>query len=290
MDEPDLDSDENISSLERTVNSESFPPDIPIPPTSSLPAEVECQLCFSTVRITKPSDWTKHVHQDVQPFTCIWEGCKFTKMFKRKADWVRHENEAHLRLEWWTCDIDDCGHVCSRRDNFLQHIVREHGFSEPKAKTRAAIERAQGINSDPTWAKVDQCHHETPKVPQDEPCRFCGKTFPSWKKLTVHLARHMEHISLQVLKVVAREVLDKDTIIHPLGEPPPGGPPNPESFFEPIPSLSTPPGLFSPGTSPSPLSSPGLDLGDYPDPFANADDDLDRFVILGNDPEPRQRS
>lgn len=56
---------------------------------------------------------------------------------------------------------------------------------------------------------VEQCHHETQNRPQDEPCKFCGKQFPTWKKLTVHLAKHMEHIALPVLALVmAKEVND----------------------------------------------------------------------------------
>jgi hypothetical protein len=212
-------SDGDITPLEGTINQDSFPQDIPMPPASSLPAEFECQLCFSAKKFQKPSDWTKHVHEDVQPFTCTWERCKEPKMFKRKADWVRHENEGHRHLEWWTCDVEDCRHKCYRRDNFLQHLVREHKFIEPKVKTKAAIKRAGGM--DATWAKVEQCHQETAELPQQEPCRFCGKTFPSWKKLTVHLAKHMEHISLPVLKLVAKKELDEDTIISPVQDPPP---------------------------------------------------------------------
>ncbi|KAK4105874.1 hypothetical protein N658DRAFT_416967 [Parathielavia hyrcaniae] len=212
-------SDGDITPLEGAINQDSFPQDIPMPPTTSLPAEFECQLCYGAKKFQKPSDWTKHVHEDVQPFTCTWERCKEPKMFKRKADWVRHENEGHRHLEWWTCDVDDCRHKCYRRDNFLQHLVREHKFVEPKVKTKAAIKRAGGF--DPTWAKVEQCHQETTGLPQNEPCRFCGKTFPSWKKLTVHLAKHMEHISLPVLKLVAKKELDEDTIISPVQEPPP---------------------------------------------------------------------
>jgi hypothetical protein len=212
-------SDGDITPLEGAINQDSFPQDIPMPPTSTLPAEFECQLCFTAKKFQKPSDWTKHVHEDVQPFTCTWERCKEPKMFKRKADWVRHENEGHRHLEWWTCDVDDCRHRCFRRDNFLQHLVREHKFVEPKVKTKAAIKRAGGV--DPTWAKVESCHQETAELPQNEPCRFCGKTFPSWKKLTVHLAKHMEHISLPVLKLVAKKELEEDTIISPVQEPPP---------------------------------------------------------------------
>lgn len=212
-------SDGEITPLEGAINQESFPQDIPMPPTSTLPAEFECQLCFTSKKFQKPSDWTKHVHEDVQPFTCTWDRCRDPKIFKRKADWVRHENEGHRHLEWWTCDVEDCRHICYRRDNFLQHLVREHKFAEPKVKTKAAIKRAGG--NDPTWQRVEACHKETTALPQQEPCRFCGKTFPTWKKLTVHLAKHMEQISLPILKLVAKKDLDEDTIISPVQDPPP---------------------------------------------------------------------
>ncbi|KAI5868322.1 hypothetical protein GGS23DRAFT_22079 [Durotheca rogersii] len=211
-------SDGDTTPLEGGINSESFPLGIPMPPTTSLPAEFECQLCFTSKKFLKPSDWTKHVHEDVQPFTCTWERCRDPKMFKRKADWVRHENEGHRHLEWWTCDVEDCRHVCYRRDNFLQHLVREHKFAEPKIKTKAAIKKAGGV--DYTWHKVEQCHVETSAKPSDEPCRFCRKTFPTWKKLTVHLAKHMEHISLPVLKLVDSKELHADTIISPVQDLP----------------------------------------------------------------------
>ncbi|KAI0423183.1 hypothetical protein F5X98DRAFT_6050 [Xylaria grammica] len=214
-----LSSDEEITPLEGGINAESFPQGITPPPATSLPAEFECPLCFTIKKFHKPSDWTKHVHEDVQPFTCTWDRCRDPKMFKRKADWVRHENEGHRHLEWWTCDVDDCRHICYRRDNFLQHLVREHKFTEPKVKTKAAIKKANGV--DHTWQKVEQCHEETKKKPIEEPCRFCGKVFPTWKKLTVHLAKHMEQISLPVVELVMKKQLDPDTIISPIQDPPP---------------------------------------------------------------------
>ncbi|PHH70166.1 hypothetical protein CDD80_6183 [Ophiocordyceps camponoti-rufipedis] len=201
------------------IGPDSFPPDIPLPPTARLPAEFECQLCFQRKRFQKPSDWTKHVHEDIQPFTCTWDKCRDPKVFKRKADWVRHENEGHRHLEWWTCDVDDCQHTCYRRDNFLQHLVREHKFPEPKVKTKAAMKRSGGLDS--TWQAVEKCHVETSARPQDEPCRFCGKLLPTWKKLTVHLAKHMEHISLAVLRLAAARSQDltADDVISPVLDP-----------------------------------------------------------------------
>ncbi|KAI1211069.1 uncharacterized protein F4807DRAFT_49026 [Annulohypoxylon truncatum] len=229
-------SDGDTNPLEGGINSESFPLGIPMPPIMSLPAEFECQLCFASKKFQKPSDWTKHVHEDVQPFTCTWEKCRDPKMFKRKADWVRHENEGHRHLEWWLCDVDDCRHVCYRRDNFLQHLVREHKYTEPKIKTKAAIKKAGG--GDRTWMKVESCHVETQVKPSEEPCRFCRKTFPTWKKLTVHLAKHMEHISLPVLDVVKRKELDADTVISPIQDPP-------RPNF-PVSSIKQEPSTFSP--------------------------------------------
>ncbi|KAI1333993.1 hypothetical protein F5Y15DRAFT_317158 [Xylariaceae sp. FL0016] len=244
-------SDGDSTPLEPALNTENFPSGIPMPPTASLPAEFECQLCFTSKRFQKPSDWTKHVHEDVQPFTCTWPHCREPKMFKRKADWVRHENEGHRHLEWWTCDVEDCHHTCYRRDNFLQHLVREHKFIEPKVKTKAAIKKAGG--GDRTWQKVEQCHKETQAKPSSEPCRFCNKTFPTWKKLTVHLAKHMEHISLPVLKLVAAKELDADTIISPVQDPPPRS-------FGPPPVIKQDPGLFSPDQRASSQPSP-MDYG-----------------------------
>ncbi|ETS87526.1 hypothetical protein PFICI_01354 [Pestalotiopsis fici W106-1] len=228
-------SDGDANPHEGTINTETFPTGIPMPPTSILPAEFECRICFSFRKFIKPSDWTKHVHEDVQPFTCTWDHCREPKMFKRKADWVRHENEGHRHLEWWTCDVDECKHTCYRRDNFLQHLVREHKFAEPKVKTKAAVKKSG--QTDLTWQKVEECHAETPKQPQEESCSFCGKTFPSWKKLTVHLAKHMEQISLPVLRLVSTKDLNQDTIISPVQDPPPRSfpaPTTPVKIEEPV--------------------------------------------------------
>jgi len=123
---------------EGTVVAAQFPSGVPLPPVKRLPAEFECPLCFKVKKFYKPSDWTKHVHEDVQPFTCTFPNCQEPKSFKRKADWVRHENERHRQLENWTCKIADCNHTCFRKDNFVQHLVREHKIAEPKQRTGRA--------------------------------------------------------------------------------------------------------------------------------------------------------
>ncbi|KAE9380914.1 hypothetical protein N431DRAFT_363028 [Stipitochalara longipes BDJ] len=207
-------SDDDSELEEGALTDETFPEGVPMPPTRSLPAEFECQLCFKSQKFSKPSDWTKHVHEDLQPFTCTYEECKEPKSYKRKADWVRHENERHRHLEWWKCQYEDCQHPSYRKDNFLQHLVREHKLPEPKQKTKAAIKKARP--TEPAWIMLEQCHHETTSRPQDEPCKFCGKFFTTWKKLTVHLAKHMERISLPILRLVEARSIDENIIISPV--------------------------------------------------------------------------
>lgn len=228
-------SDEDVSALaEGIVTPAQFPQGVPMPPVKRLPAEFECSLCFKVKKFHKPSDWSKHVHEDVQPFTCTFQTCADPKSFKRKADWVRHENERHRQLEWWQCNKDDCSHKCYRKDNFVQHLVREHKLTEPKIKT-AKASKVRGPSTqkrkvhgddrhddssndeiDQVWKLVEECRHETPKNPRDEPCTFCGNVCTSWKKLTVHLAKHMEQISMPVLTVVKESTVTPETVISPI--------------------------------------------------------------------------
>lgn len=233
-------SDEDVNALaEGIVTPAQFPPGVPMPPVKRLPAEFECSLCFKVKKFHKPSDWSKHVHEDVQPFTCTFDTCAEPKSFKRKADWVRHENERHRQLEWWQCNMNDCNHKCYRKDNFVQHLVREHKLPEPKVKTAKAskvrgpssqktrLNKAHGDDPnhgedssndeiDQVWRLVEECRHETPKNPKDEECKFCGNICNSWKKLTVHLAKHMEQISMPVLNVVKQKDVTPETIISPI--------------------------------------------------------------------------
>ncbi|KAL8671472.1 MAG: hypothetical protein Q9168_004022 [Polycauliona sp. 1 TL-2023] len=219
---------------EGVVTPAQFPPGVPMPPVKRLPAEFECSLCFKVKKFHKPSDWSKHVHEDVQPFTCTFQSCAEPKSFKRKADWVRHENERHRQLEWWMCNMHDCSHKCYRKDNFVQHLVREHKLPEPKVKTAKAgkpavrgpsSQKARANKSeldessdelDLVWKLVDECRHETTKSPKDEACKFCGNVCNSWKKLTVHLAKHMEQISMPVLNVARAKEVTSNTIVSPI--------------------------------------------------------------------------
>lgn len=179
--------DGSDSNPESKLGPENFPAGIPMPPTDRFPAELECPYCFVVKKFQKPSDWTKHIQgmitlqvsktitnsitEDVAPFTCTWAGCKDARSFKRKADYVRHENEKHRHIESWNCDIDDCAHVCHRKDNFQAHLVREHRKVEPTARNKAEIQRATGYDAY-FWGIVDRCHRKSSAEATHEPCKL----------------------------------------------------------------------------------------------------------------------
>ncbi|KAE8550325.1 hypothetical protein TMatcc_008343 [Talaromyces marneffei ATCC 18224] len=208
-DDDDEFDEENNQSLENSIIPAVFADGIRMPPVKRLPAEFECSLCFKVKKFQKPSDWTKHIYEDIYPFTCTFPDCVGEpKSFKRKADWVRHETERHRHLEWWACNMPNCDHKCFRKNNFVQHLVREHRKPDPtakKARGSAASGSANAAAHDTEiaklWKQVEECHHETQKKPEEEPCRFCGNVCKDWRKLMVHLARHMERIALPVLRL-----------------------------------------------------------------------------------------
>lgn len=80
-----------------------------------------------------------------------------------------------------------------------------------KGKAAKAVAGADGAPTqedfDKVWQIVDDCHQQTLKLPTEEKCRFCGVTCATWKKLTVHLARHMEQISLPVLDLITDDAV-----------------------------------------------------------------------------------
>lgn len=104
---------------------------------------------------------------------------------------------------------------------------------------------------------VERCRQDTTKQPKDEPCRFCGNICTSWKKLTVHLAKHMEQISMPILTLVEQRVLNADSVISPVVE-------LPESrklcVAQSQPPIDSNPSRYYPNST----YAPGIDPGFFP--------------------------
>ena len=113
----------------------------------------------------------------------------------------------------------DCTHMCFRKDNFVQHLVREHKLPEPKPRiSHFRSPNEENLEKeDPVWRRVEDCRNETSKGPRDEPCKFCGNVCSSWKKLSSHLAKHMEDIAFPIWKKVLQKEVTPDTMQTPPG-------------------------------------------------------------------------
>lgn len=111
------------------------------------------------------------------------------------------------------------------------------------------------MSIDDIWAIVERCRRDTTKQPKDEPCRFCGNICNSWKKLTVHLAKHMEQISMPILPLVENKQLNADSIISPVVEIPESRKLSATPNRSPIdnPSRYNPNSTLAPGIDPSGL-------------------------------------
>ncbi|KAJ5363755.1 uncharacterized protein N7496_009468 [Penicillium cataractarum] len=191
--------DQSYLPNEGAISPDQFPGNIPLPPVSKLPAVFECPICFQVKTIHKPSDWSRHILEDLQLYMCTFPDCTGPWFFKRKASWVRHESERHRRLRWWTCSYPGCIYTCTRRSAFIHHVLREHDMLEPKG---SVPDSGASKEVDRLSKLVEECKHETSSTLVNEPCRFCGNIFPTWKKLTGHLGMHMEQLALPVLELV----------------------------------------------------------------------------------------
>jgi hypothetical protein len=162
------------------VSTTDFPPGIPLPPVTGLPARFECPICFEVIFIQNPFDWTSHVHDDLQPYVCIFPDCTGPHVFKQASQWMEHEKYSHRRSgsvpNRLTCNVDKCNAVFYRLDLFHEHLRRMHGIE------------AQSLDL------VDKMGHEAWTL-QTESCIFCGEKSATEKTHLFHLSKHMEQIS-----------------------------------------------------------------------------------------------
>ena len=133
---------------------------------------------------------------------------------------IQLKNERHRHLEAWQCDLDGCYHRCYRRDNFIQHLVREHRLPDRSIFTKSVLRT--GIEPGEVVSRlIDRCRQESPNKPSDEPCRFCGASCTTWKELSVHLAEHMQKICLPILRIISGAVTYAHQRKHPQHTPKP---------------------------------------------------------------------
>ncbi|KAL2840137.1 hypothetical protein BJX68DRAFT_190066 [Aspergillus pseudodeflectus] len=61
-----------------------------------------------------------------ESYTCKWEGCISTIVFRREADLIRHLRTIHISPNQYPCTEPNCNWTFGRRDHLLHHVRRRH--------------------------------------------------------------------------------------------------------------------------------------------------------------------
>ncbi|KAK4445571.1 hypothetical protein QBC34DRAFT_332950, partial [Podospora aff. communis PSN243] len=131
---PTLSYAETVMSYGREGQSVRIPP---LPEGAKKGDPFSCIACGRLVRITNNSTWKRHIYLDLQPYTCLIEGCV-------------------------------CGDTSfATREHWISHLASDHAM-------------------EPEWTSIK--------------CRLCTQDTGSGKgTVTLHLAKHLEEISLSAL-------------------------------------------------------------------------------------------
>ena len=103
-------------------------------------------------------------------FFCLFCIATFTS----KAVWNRHLQDCHIVPKKWTCKVDGCREVFSRKDNLRQHLNGQHRQSSPK------------------WGDAFSGWVHESDPPATSRCGFCSKTFADWAEARNHYAREFK--------------------------------------------------------------------------------------------------
>jgi hypothetical protein len=175
-------------------------------------------------RISASRDSSARRHEDKydteHPYMCTF---RCGKRFKRKYDWVRHEEAVHFPQEIWVCcanevpSFGNCpycstespdrshleGHgfdACKarsleqrtfyRRDNFVAHIHKVHGNGEKHPTAGFGCLKNSGYGCSDL---ADKWKRQAPPISPDDPvlkCGFCGVRLSTWETRRDHISNH----------------------------------------------------------------------------------------------------
>jgi len=179
--------------------------------------KLQCKDCRHSAR--DGAALAKHVAaQHARHYVCTFNfaGCKST--FGNKNEWKRHVTSQHLCLQYWLCNVGDCGqgrasHASrngsgsgsggggggrgkgndfNRKDLFTQHLRRMHAPFSVKRQQRKDGEWEERVKELQSSCLKTRRH---PPTRTRCPVRDCILTFEgpnSWDERMEHVGRHLE--------------------------------------------------------------------------------------------------
>ena len=181
--------------------------------------KLQCKDCRHSAR--DGAALAKHVAaQHARHYVCTFSfaGCKST--FGNKNEWKRHVTSQHLCLQYWLCNVGDCGqgrashgsrngsgsgsggggggggrgkgNDFNRKDLFTQHLRRMHAPFSVKRQQRKDGEWEERVKELQSSCLKTRRH---PPTRTRCPVRDCPLTFEgpnSWDERMEHVGRHLE--------------------------------------------------------------------------------------------------
>ena len=191
------------------VGTDKLPQGVPPPPYGFLSKKVECPICFNLETFRNLDSWIKHIYEDIQPYICTFSDCSRPLTYKRKAEWMRHENGLNREAARYICHIDGCTYSTLRRSNFIPHMNHVHPVfmaSLPPHTRRRSLTPASDETSVPNLRDQLTVIDEFLVDPRDissEPCEFCGQLSGTWREYGTHMSDHFKKFSITVLDLLA---------------------------------------------------------------------------------------
>ncbi|KAF2115388.1 hypothetical protein BDV96DRAFT_687329 [Lophiotrema nucula] len=201
----------NHSSTFTNVSVSSVPLEIPPPPKCSPGTkEFECPYCclMLPLREAKPRRWRRHILEDLEPYTCVFEECSHDNtLFKDRASWKLHL-QAH-RTRWvCTSQVHPGAQSFSSEHAYQTHMRMGHKGRFTEAQLPLLIKRSR-VPASATFQRCPLCA----LVPDDHASsgEFASNPEQTEKARSDHITRHLAaHLEALAVKALPWQDVDDD--------------------------------------------------------------------------------
>ena len=173
----------SVSESDRWTGQRRY--DIPKPPMLLRPGSAfECPFCGQEimfgVQVTSNDDWALHVFMDIEPYQCTFDNClRADKTFGIQEEWFQHELSNHRLCKVWVCQ--SCNYEAGEKEDIELHLSTKH---------------KDIISGDNLSTVASLCERYSEKALSEQSCPFCGLSKLPPEGLKLHIADHLEQLSL----------------------------------------------------------------------------------------------
>ncbi|CAN9210074.1 unnamed protein product [Alternaria alternata] len=182
--------------------SSSAPVELPRPPKPALGSkEFECPYCclILPIKESRASHWRRHVLEDLEPYTCLFEGCPDdVKLFEGKASWIAHLQRHQIR---WRCTSKaHSATLFTSEEEYFGHMRNQHAKSFTDSQLPLLANRSK-VPATMIFPQCPLCSY----IPTEVDIRGSTGASQTQKDRSIsdriikHLAAHLESLAVKAL-------------------------------------------------------------------------------------------